>query len=224
MKKRDLLCPSGIQLRRGGAYLAFQLLILPSLLNYVNRMLPRPLSGAWLNTVFFLINFAVVMGIFSPFLRASARNMRGTVLTALAFLAAYALLSGAVNTALVWIDPDFYNVNDENIQAMSRDHRLLMAVGTVLLAPPVEECLYRGVVFAGLRRYSVPGAYLVSALLFAAVHLMGYIGRADAAMLVLGFLQYLPAGLCLAGAYACSGSIFAPILMHMAINAWGCIS
>ena len=35
----------------------------------------------------------------------------------------------------------------------------------------------------------------------------------------MAFLQYLPAGLCLAWAYTKADTIFAPILIHAAVNA-----
>ena len=53
------------------------------------------------------------------------------------------------------------------------------------------------------------------------IHVMGYIGQFDWLTLVLCFLQYIPAGLWLAWAYEKSDSIFAPMLIHTAINAIG---
>ena len=64
-------------------------------------------------------------------------------------------------------------------------------------------------------------AYALSTVIFAMIHISGYIGIYDAKLLFCCFLQYIPAGLCLAWAYARADSIFAPILMHMAINVIG---
>ena len=58
-------------------------------------------------------------------------------------------------------------------------------------------------------------------LLFSAIHILGYIGKASTLTLVLSFLQYLPAGLCLAWSYAKSETILTPIVIHTLINAWG---
>jgi len=44
---------------------------------------------------------------------------------------------------------------------------------------------------------------------------------ADIGTLFLCFLQYLPAGFALAFCYRRSGSIFAPILVHMVVNQTG---
>ena len=59
---------------------------------------------------------------------------------------------------------------------------------------------------------------LLSVFVFAAVHVVGYIGQWDTLTLVLCFVQYIPAGLCLAWSYTRSDTIFAPILIHAAIN------
>jgi len=64
-------------------------------------------------------------------------------------------------------------------------------------------------------------AYLVSIAAFAAVHIIGYLRVYSPMELLLSFLQYLPAGLCLAWSYAKSDTIFAPILIHTAVNAIG---
>ena len=56
---------------------------------------------------------------------------------------------------------------------------------------------------------------------FALVHVVGYIGNASALTLLLCFVQYLPAGYCLAWCYQNTGTILTPILMHMLVNAYG---
>ena len=60
--------------------------------------------------------------------------------------------------------------------------------------------------------------YILSALVFCAIHVISYIGSADPLTLVLCFVQYLPASLCLAWAYTEADNIFAPILIHIAVN------
>jgi membrane protease YdiL (CAAX protease family) len=91
-----------------------------------------------------------------------------------------------------------------------------MVIGTVVLVPIVEETLYRGLIFGLLPKRIL--RYAVSVGAFCAIHVMGYIGYYEPLHLLLCFMQYIPAGLVLAYAYERSGSIFAPILIHMAIN------
>ena len=54
---------------------------------------------------------------------------------------------------------------------------------------------------------------------FAAIHVLAYIGTESVTTLVLCFLQYLPAGLCLAWTYTKADNIFAPIVVHALVNA-----
>ena len=49
--------------------------------------------------------------------------------------------------------------------------------------------------------------------------MLGYIGTESVRTLVLCFLQYLPAGLCLAWTYTKADNIFAPIVVHAIVNA-----
>jgi membrane protease YdiL (CAAX protease family) len=84
-----------------------------------------------------------------------------------------------------------------------------------------EESLHRGLIFGSLYVKSHMAAYILSTMIFAAVHVMGYVGIYSARDTALAFVQYIPAGLALAWAYRKSGSIFAPMLMHATIN---CVS
>ena len=66
-------CPNSQETVCGFCYLAFQLLLLPTLLTMLNAQLSAPLREAELNFVFYLINFIAVLLIFHDFL-ASAAN------------------------------------------------------------------------------------------------------------------------------------------------------
>ena len=128
----------------------------------------------------------------------------------------------ACNWAITWVIrqlvPSFSNYNDEAITAMSQGSFFLTAVGTTILVPPAEECFYRGLIFRNLYGRSRWAAYAVSILVFALIHIVGYIGRYSPLELLMAVLQYLPAGLCLAWSYAKADTIFAPILIHAAVN------
>ncbi len=89
---------------------------------------------------------------------------------------------------------------------------------SVLLAPVVEETLFRGVVFGSLRRKNAFLGYLVSSLLFSIYHLWSYLLADFHPSLLWYLLQYLPAGLVLGWTYDYSKTLFAPIFLHMMIN------
>ena len=116
------------------------------------------------------------------------------------------------------LDPGYANYNDASIAAMSRSSLFLMFIGTVVLVPPFEECMFRGLIFRNLYGKSPVIAYLVSIAAFAAIHILGYLGMYTPLEIAMACLQYLPAGLCLAWAYTRADTIFAPIVIHAVIN------
>lgn len=208
--------------RLGWLVLALQLLILPVLLVALNTLLPIPLSDAPLNFLLFALNFVAVVLVFHRFLAVSARRATANPFRCLRF-AAIGLILYYAGTSLIdllirSVYPQFSNINDSNIQSMAQEHYGLILFGTVLLVPLTEETLFRGLIFRMLQRKSRAVAYILSTLFFGLIHIAGYIDIASSEVLVLCFLQYVPAGLFLAWAYEKADSIWAPILMHMAIN------
>ena len=224
MKKTHSIGPalSSQEMLRGLLYLAFQLLALPNLLYWINGQLAQPLREAEINFVYYLINFMAMLLIFHSFLGSSlqqaTRHPIDVLQAVILGLAAYYASSFCIMQVIPLLAPGFSNYNDEAIFAMNRGSDFLLVIGTVVLVPPVEECLYRGLVFRNLYGKSKWAAYFISILLFAMIHILGYIGQYSPLELVLAVLQYLPAGLWLAWCYAKSETIFAPIFMHAAIN------
>ena len=82
-------------------------------------------------------------------------------------------------------------------------------IGGAVVAPIVEEIIFRGFIFAGLReRYGWKKAALFSSLLFAAIHFQPT-----------AFLPIIVLGLIFAYLYQRSGSIWPAIAMHLTSNA-----
>ena len=215
--------PTSRETISGLAYLVFQIFLLPWLLSWCNRQLGGPLNTAEVNFVYFLVNFIAILLFFHNLLGRSLNQVtqhpaifcQAVILG----LVAYYACSWATTWVITMLVPGFSNYNDEAISAMLGNNYFLMAVGTIILVPPVEECLYRGLIFRNLWGKSRWAAYILSILLFAVIHIIGYIGKYSALELLMAFLQYLPAGLCLAWTYTKSGTIFAPIAVHAIINA-----
>ena len=212
----------------GLIYIAVQLAVLPFILAFGNMLLGNPLTEAQLNFVFFAIDFICITIIFHRFLWKNVKVALSSPWACLRYAGAgitlYWLSSFLVGLLIVAVYPDFANVNDESIAQLTQDNYALMSIGTVVLVPIVEETLYRGLVFGKLYNRSVFAAYAVSTLVFSALHVVGYIGLYEPLHLVLCLLQYIPAGLCLAWSYVRADSIWAPILIHMAINQIGILS
>lgn len=207
----------------GFVYLVFQLLFLGPILTWINGKLVNPLTEAELNFVFYLVNFMAILLIFHDFLgRALNQVTRHPVVffeAVVLGLAAYFVCNQATTWLVRQLVPGFHNYNDEAIAAMRNGNFFLMAVSTVVLVPPVEECLYRGLIFRNLYKRSALAAYIVSIMAFSIIHIIGYIGVYQPLELLMAFLQYLPAGLCLAWGYMKADTIFVPIVIHAIINA-----
>ncbi|MBQ8360158.1 MAG: CPBP family intramembrane metalloprotease [Oscillospiraceae bacterium] len=212
----------------GFSYLPVQILLLPVVLVQGNLILGSPLSAAQLNFILFALDFICITVIFRRFLLQSLRQALSVPWRLLRYAGAGLLLywigSFVVNFFILTVYPDFSNVNDASISELTQQNYTLMSVGTVLLVPVTEETLYRGLIFGSIYKRSRIAGYAVSALIFAALHVVGYIGYFTPVHLLLCFLQYIPAGLCLAWAYVMADTIWAPILMHIAINQMGVLA
>ena len=212
----------------GWRYLAFQITFFEYLLGLAVNLLQLPWNALQLNLLYFSVNLAATLVIFHRFWAESWKAVLdriGTILlTAAAGYVVYYILSFLVSAFIVTVNPGFANVNDQSISSLTKQHHVLTAIGTVLLVPTAEELLHRGAIFGGLYRRNRIAAYVVSTILFALVHISGYIGYYPIGTLLLCLLQYIPAGICLAASYEYSGNIVTPILIHTAVNAVGMLA
>ena len=204
----------------GWAWYGFELLALPSLLMLSGKSLG--LSNLQVNFLYYFLKFAFVFLIFRRFLlenlaRAGECLRRVLEVSALGY-AALEAGSFAVGRLIGVFFPEFANVNDASLAAMASQGPVMLFVSTVVLVPLAEEVLFRSLIFGEMLPRSRWGAYLISALAFCAVHVTGYVGLYPAGLLALCFLQYLPAGLILALIYEKTGTIFAPVVIHTAVN------
>ena len=229
MNNTDFLdCPLKRQEKLYGTiWLLFETLLFSHILQLLSSLLPTPLPQTEINFLFFVVNFAAVAFILREYLTDQLRlipeAISKIVLTVIVGFIAYFVANFLVSSLLLELDPSFTSVNDNAVSQLVAENFPLMFFGTVILVPITEECLFRGVVFRGLHDRSPALAWVVSVLLFAVVHILGYIGTASSARLLLCLIQYLPAGVCLAATYRLSGSILSPILIHAAVNLIGMI-
>lgn len=105
-----------------------------------------------------------------------------------------------------------------SLQDASGVGRLLFVAGVVLIAPAVEELLFRGALLRGLqRRWSVPVAVFTSATVFAAIHVVADPG----AIYVVPGVMLL--GLVSGAAAARHGDLARPVLLHVGFNVLGAL-
>ena len=206
----------------GLGYLLAELFLLPSLLMSLSAAVGG-LSDATVNFIYYILNALFCVLIFRRLLGQSV-EMAGKRFFRLigVTLFTFAVLYGATwvqNGLIQWMLPDFSNVNDAAIAVMVGAHPILMGLGTMVLVPIAEECLFRGLLFVPFYKARRSFAYILSALAFCGVHVIGYVGIYPPQTLIVCFFQYLLAGLLLGWACGASGSLFAPMLVHSAFNA-----
>ena len=206
----------------GGIYLGLYILVLPWLVSVLAQLFGRNLDGAQINFIYFCVNFAATTVIFRTYLLQSlidalARPLPTFWYALLGYLGSL-MLGGMVTSFCLRLYPDFSNVNDAAVGNLVSRNFPLMFIGTVLLAPVTEELLFRGLIFRGIWDRSPLLAHVVSIVFFSLIHISGYIGLYEPRLLLLCFLQYLPAAYCLNFAYRYGGSIVSPMLMHMLTN------
>ena len=202
---------------RGLIAMCISMLIMPGLLAFIPGI-----TDAQLNFASFLSDGIIVMLFLRRFLgrnitAALDHPLRTLYLAALGYLAnmAFSQMTAIVSYLLL---PDYVNLNDQSIQSQLTSETTLVLLTTVVLAPIVEECFFRGLLFRGLYDRSPAAAWTASVVLFSVVHIAAFIGWYSPLALLVSFITYLPAGIVLCVTYQRSGNIIAPILTHVFIN------
>ncbi len=108
------------------------------------------------------------------------------------------------------------NENNDAVYAMATAELGPIAAAGSFLAPFVEECIFRGAIFGGLRRKNRAVAYIVSVTLFSLYHVWESAIFDPTQLWYL--VQYIPASLILARCYERCDSIWGVIFVHMLNN------
>jgi membrane protease YdiL (CAAX protease family) len=209
----------------GWFYFLFHLVLLPYLMDWINSQLPDPLSKAWVCLLSYGVSALFIMMICHNFLATAGSNMTKN---ASGWLRAVALGFCIYFTSDTLMDlfmsnfhPEFARVTDSTLATMTKLDFLPMAVGIIFLVPFVEEMLYRGLIFRTLFAQSKSLGYVAATIIYAFLHISGYMDSYEPFGLFLCFLQFVPAGFTLAWTYANSDNILAPITIHVIINTMG---
>ena len=224
MKKRTLpVVPVPRELIWGSRYLMFQLFFLGTMISWFLALLGKEKDESLWSFVFYAINLAAVVWIFRSYLWQSVKygisRRFELFFAAVLGLGIHLILTTCLNELILHIQPTHSNSNDDAIHENLQNNFFLTALGAVLLVPLAEETLCRGMIFGSLHGKKPRLAYLFSALFFAFMHVISFIGVKPWLHVLLSILQYLPAGFVLAWSYAYSGSILAPVIIHTASNA-----
>ena len=218
----------GPQMSRGetiGALIFFPVyvLLVPFLVELVMRALSLPMSQSQFQLYVYLLDLIAVIVILRRWLLISLSNVGSriwdflqAIVLGFAFYYALAWLLGLI---LALTNAPIDNPNNSAIAALVSTDYAIMLVSTVILAPVVEECLLRGLIFGNLHPYNRILAYCISALVFSMLHVWQFIGTVSWPIIIVSIIQYIPAGIALGWTYEKSKTIWAPIVVHCLINA-----
>lgn len=205
----------------GFCYLPFYVFLLATAIQFCSDLFGLQLSVLQINITYFVLNFAIIWAIFHRFLARSFHAIHFWELIQSLILGFCLYYAG--NLLLGWVlnllNLNVTNLNNETVQTLAGQNWWLMLVGTVVVAPLVEETLVRGLIFGSIHVKSRWAAYVVTILLFAAMHVWQYALQYDGRELLVAALQYVPAGIALGWTYEKADTIWAPILLHATINA-----
>ncbi len=211
----------------GTAFFVIYLVVLPfvtgPLFRLAGRLLGITFSAAVQNIIYYYILFAVTLIIFHKFLGRTCRhladNLGGACRMLLVGLVALYGLNELVYRLTNLIVVNRTNLNNTAISAQIQDAPRVTLLIVVLLAPFVEEVLFRGLVFGNLRSKSTAVAYAVSCGLFALLHVWQFAVVNQDITYFLVMLQYLVPGAVLAWVYDRTGTLWTSIGLHAAANA-----
>ena len=205
----------------GIAYIFFHTLILPFLIGLAAMYAGFDLSDARFDLVYYIISAALTVIFMRSFIRENYAalvedplNALGVTLRAFAFyylsvIVLSLLLGGLVEDA---------GPNQEALEAIYAIDPVGSIITGVLLAPVAEELMFRGALFGTLRRRSRLAAYAVTVFLFAFYHLWDSFLFDFSPELFVHLVFYMAPGAALCYAYESSGTIYAPLILHMVIN------
>ena len=211
----------------GTTFFVIYLVVLPfvtaPLFRLVGRLLGVTLSQGLQNVLYYYILFAVTLIIFHGFLARTSRHLLDNLGLAckslgVGLVGLYGLNELAYRLTNLIIT-NRTNLNDTAISAQMDSAPYMTLLIVVLLAPFVEEVLFRGLVFGNLKGKSRPVAYVVSCALFALLHVWQFAVVYQDVTYFLLMLQYLVPGAVLAWVYDRSGTLWTSIALHALTNA-----
>ena len=222
-KPRPFVTPTRGEALFGLAYLILHMFFMGPAIGLFANLFGLSLSIIALNLLYFLTGSLVLTLGMRQYLMASFDRFRAYGIRNLkAFGLGCVIRYGSaipLTMILLLFLPEFSTTpNNEAVRAMAYDHLFPTAFLAIVLAPIVEELLFRGALYGGLRNRNRIAAYVVSALLFAFLHVLSFLLFLPTVSLLLMMLLYVPAGVALAYAYEKSGSIWTAIFLHAGMN------
>lgn len=198
------------------------ILLFPVLINLFQLMHPGVLSVAQCNLLYYCVSAALSVAFLGRFILRSSRKLfsdpknsfkaiffGALIVVVLSFVCTYIVRSLGISGT----DP-----NSESVITLMESERTVMLVITVLLAPFVEELLFRGGIFCALYEKGRLTAYVITVLLFSLYHVWQSAFASGDIRYLLYALAYIPPSVALCYVYEKSDCIALGIIFHMGYN------
>ena len=228
MDDKEFVCPMKKSERiMGWMYVFIHIfalpLFLPLMLEIFAVFTHTEITEPQLNLIYYIIGFVFCCTVMMEFLKNSFFDLcdgfmksMSSIFTGLMF---YYAASYVVNFVLMFVVADLVNPNTDAVIENYNQATQSMFMVSVILAPILEETIFRGVVFGTICEKNRAAAYIVSTLLFSLYHVWQFAFLGYNPLLLLAYAcQYLPASIIFARTYEKSGSLWTGIVMHMAVN------
>lgn len=211
----------------GTVFFVLYLVVLPFVttpaFRLAERLLGTTISTSLENIIYYYILFAVTIIIFHKYIGHTSRRLADNLGVAGSTLVAGLVGLYGLNELVYRLSnlliTNRTNLNDSTISAQIQDAPRVTLLIVVVLAPFVEEVLFRGLVFGNLKLKSRTVAYVVSCALFALLHVWQFAVVHQDMTYFIVMLQYLVPGFMLAWVYDRSGTLWTAIGLHAAANA-----
>ncbi len=211
----------------GLVYLPVHIFLMPVIVSLFSKYLFLAFrlsnTSANMTLIYYGISFVVLMVFMRGFLKDSFSVFIDKSVSAITFSMVgyfqYFMLVYAMSAAFMLITKQSaVNPNSAAISEQISSNSRAMVFSTVVLAPIVEETLFRGALFGLIRRKNRIAAFSVSYLFFSVYHLWSYALGGISPIFVFYMLQYLPGSYILARCYEKSGTVWSSVILHMMIN------
>ena len=203
-------------------WLLMHMFVCPLLLNTVQETLLPDLTPVAGNALYYGISLAVTLLFGMKLLRREFDHLLDRLFHCVrGFFATY-LFWYAMSLAMVAV-LSLLNLTQELPNDMAMDelatenYRVTLTL-SVIVAPILEEILFRGILFQSVRKRSRLWAYVISIAMFSLYHVWQFAYYYADWHYLLFALQYIPITLALTWGYEHTGSLWVPIFFHASNN------
>ena len=127
------------------------------------------------------------------------------------------LMNAVISYAIIVLTGVEQSSNQLAVEALLKANFWGLFIPAVIVAPIIEELVFRGIVFRSLRRFGFLPAALVSGLFFGLLHCLGDITSGNWIGLIY-ILVYMNMGIFMCKAYEDSKNLFGAIFLHFLNN------